>query len=260
MGDGIDLSRKALRATFELRNGDLSRAGWAVKLMDRFDYFTPDVYYETVVGQLVPEGGTWIEIGGGSAIFPNNERLAKRLVARCVRLVGVDPSDNIQANPYVHERAQCFLEEYQTDKSFDIATMRMVVEHVAEPERFVSSLARLVKPGGTAVIATVNKWAPITALSHWTPFGFHVAAKKWLWATEEADTFPTVYKMNTRSELRRLMNGAGFQELAFVKTDDCRTLAAWKWTQWLELAIWRTLRSVGLGYPEQCLLGIYRRV
>lgn len=259
MGDSIDFSQKALRAIVELRHGDLTRAGWAVKLRDKFDYFTPDVYYETAVEQLVPQGGAWIEIGGGNAIFPNNKRLAEQLAARCSRLVGVDPSDNIQSNPYVHERAQCFLEAYRTETPFDIATMRMVVEHVAQPEEFVASLAQLVRPGGTVILSTVNKWAPMTLASHWTPFGFHVAAKRLLWSTESTDSFPTVYKMNTRSELRRLLEGAGFQEMAFLKMDDCRTLARWKWTQWMELALWRALRSVGLGYPEQCLLGIYRR-
>ena len=257
--DGIDFSKKSLRAIFELRHGDLARAGWAVKLMDRLGYFNPDVFYETAVEQLVHEGDQWIEVGGGDAIFPSNSKLAELLTARCGRLVGVDPSDNIQSNPYVSERSQCFLEDYTTENRFDLATMRMVVEHVAKPERFVTSLAQLIKPGGAAVIYTVDRWAPVTLVSHFTPFWFHVAVKKLLWSTGEEDTFPTVYKMNTRSELRRLMESAGFEEISFVQPDDCRTLGRWKLTLWLELAIWRTLRRIGVGYPEQCLLGIYHR-
>lgn len=259
MSAALELSQESLRATVRIRHGDVSQAGWAVRLRDRFGYFNPDVYYETAVHQLLSDGASWIEIGGGSAIFPSNNNLSVLLSQRCCHLVGVDPSDNIHSNPYLHERVQSYLEDYRPGERFDFATARMVVEHVQKPQVFVSSLARLLNSGGIVVLLTVNKWAPITAFSRLTPFWFHVKLKRILWQTEDKDTFPTVYKMNTRADLRRLMGNAGFEELAFFRLDDCRTLARWKPTHWLELTLWRALRILRLGYPEQCLLGVYRR-
>jgi hypothetical protein len=87
----------------------------------------------------------------------------------------------------------------------------------------------------------------------------HHAVKSMLWRSSPEDTFPTAYRMNTRATLRRLFGEGGFDEEAFLRLDDCRSLARWRSTAGLELRLWRTLRRIGLPYPEACLLGIYRR-
>lgn len=249
----------SLKATFAFRHGELDKAGWAVRLCSRFGYFTPDVCYEATVDRLLLDGASWLEIGGGKAIFPSNPRLSAALASRCSLLVGVDPSKNIFDNPFVHQKVQGLLEEFQSPTAFDLATARMVVEHVAQPKKFAAALSRLLRPGGTAVILTVDRWAPVTILSHATPFWFHVFLKRLLWSTDDEDTFPTVYKMNTRRDLARLFAPAGLEEVAFYCLDDCRTLARWKFTYALELITRKFLRRIGLGYPEQCLLGVYRK-
>ena len=188
-----------------LRHGEFSKAAWCPRLRSRFQYFSPEVYYETAVQQIVGEGRSWIDIGGGHARFLSNDNLAVLLSRSCRRLVAVDPSDNVHSNPYVQERVQAFLEDYRAAEPFDVATAHMVIEHVAKPEEFVASLARVLKPGGMAILLTVDNWAPITIVSRFTPFGFHVFVEKFLWKSKNKDTFPTVYKMNTQPDLRRLM-------------------------------------------------------
>jgi hypothetical protein len=89
---------------------------------------------------------------------------------------------------------------------------------------------------------------------------FHHAAKKFLWQTHEKDTFQVTYQMNTRARLRNLFSEAGFREIHFLHLDDCRTFARWKWTLFAELALWQGLHSIGLHYPETCLLGVYERI
>ena len=59
--------------------------------------------------------------------------------------------------------------------------------------------------------------------------------------------------------LQTVFAGAGFREVYFRYLDDCRTLARWKATLAAELTVWKALRSVGLHYPETCLLGVYER-
>jgi 2-polyprenyl-3-methyl-5-hydroxy-6-metoxy-1,4-benzoquinol methylase len=166
----------------------------------------------------------------------------------------------VKENPFAHERVQRLLEEFDGPGPFALVTARMVVEHVEHPEAFVAHLGRLVSPGGKVVIHTVSRWAPMTVLSGCTPIGIHHLAKKILWHTEEKDTFPVKYLMNTRSRLKALFVGAGFQEVAFHRLDDCRTLARWKIGLTSELMLWKALCSVGIGYPESCLLGLYERM
>ena len=248
-----------LRRTAAAKYGGDPPPGWAPALRLRFGYYTPDDVYESVVDRLITPGCRWLDVGCGRDVFPTNRALARELSGRCGTLVGVDPDRTIQENPYVHERAQTALEDFETKEAFNVITARMVVEHVRDPESFVRQLRRLSAPGGLVVIYTVNKWAPVSFLSWLIPFAFHHRIKASVWGTSEQDTFPVEYRMNTRRELSTLMRNAGFGERHFTYLDDCRSLARFRWVSRAELLVWKALTSVGLHYPETCLLAVYQR-
>jgi 2-polyprenyl-3-methyl-5-hydroxy-6-metoxy-1,4-benzoquinol methylase len=255
-----ELTIKDLQLFFGQKYGAPSALGWGPRTRLRFNYFTPDDLYEATVARLVTRGCSWLDVGCGRDIFPGNEHLAGALAGRCGRLVGVDPSDNIDQNPFLHERAKVPLEHFQTGEQFDLVTFRMVVEHVERPAAVLETLSRVVKPGGKVAIFTVNKWSPVPLAAKIVPFGAHHAFKAFLWRTEERDTFPVVYAMNTRRQLKRLFHPAGFREYAFSYLDDCRTFARFPFLNRLELITRTLLRKFALPYPENCLLGIYERV
>jgi SAM-dependent methyltransferase len=232
--------------------------GWSPRMRQRFGYFTPDECYEAKLLLLVGPETTWLDVGCGAELLPANRPLARLLSERCRRLVGLDPSDNILRNTVVHERAQCMLEDYPAGERFDLISMRMVAEHIENPEAAVAALARLLKPGGRVVVYTVNKWSPASVLAAVTPMAFHHWLKRILWSANPIDTFPTVYLMNSRKELRRLFEQGGMREEAFHYLDDCRAFARWPATLAMELGLLRVLRGLGLRYPELCLLGVYR--
>jgi ubiquinone/menaquinone biosynthesis C-methylase UbiE len=225
----------------------------------RFGYFTPDDVYEAVVERLVTPGCRWLDVGCGRDVFPTNRALAKELSTRCGTLVGVDPDATIQENPFVHRRVQAMLEDFQPEQGFDLITARMVVEHVQNPDAFVEQLQRLSAPGGLVVLYTVNKWAPVSIASWLVPFALHHRVKAVLWGTEEKDTFPVEYKMNTRRTLRRLLGRASFSEREFEYLDDCRTFGRFRVAGRAEVLGWKFLNSIGLHYPETCLLAVYQR-
>lgn len=244
---------------FERSYGPPHPLAWGVHLRRRYGYFTPDQYYEETLDRLVKPDTSWLDVGGGSGIFPGNPVLSEVLARRCANLVVVDPSDNIDKNPYAHERFQGMLEDFPSDARFDLITARMVVEHVERPADFVGKLGAVSRPGGRVVIYTVARWSPMTILSGATPIAVHHWAKRVLWRTREEDTFPVQYLMNTRSALDALFSYAGFQPVSFQRLDDCRTLARWKLGLTAELMLWKVLRSIGLGYPEACILGVYEK-
>jgi hypothetical protein len=66
--------------------------------------------------------------------------------------------------------------------------------------------------------------------------------------------------MNTRRQLARLFSAAGFREAHFAYLDDCRLLARFRFLNLCELAAWRLWKTLGLKYPENCLLGVYERL
>ncbi len=259
MTDPITGFADAQREIYRLRTSHNDKLGWSPRLRQRFGYFTPDECYEAMMLQLIDSGADWIDVGCGHDLFPSNHPLAELLSARCRHLVGVDPSPNIEKNTLVHEKAKCTIEEYYTDRKFDVISLRMVAEHIANPEAAIAAFSRLTKPGGRIVIYTVSKWALSSLIAAGSPLAFHHLVKAVLWGTDPEDTFPTVYRMNTRGRLRQLFAAGGFKEEEFLYLDDCRTLARWRIGTALELSARRVCRALGLPYIDVCILGVYRK-
>jgi len=135
----------------------------------------------------------------------------------------------------------------------------MVVEHVENPGLFVSSLKRLLRPGGRALVYTVYKYSPASVVAALTPMSVHHAVKRVLWGTEERDSFPVHYRMNTRSALLNVFQQQGFQLESFSYLDDCRSFARWPLAFNAEILTSKLLRAAGLRYPESCLLAVFVR-
>lgn len=249
----------ALRQMFHLRYGREQQLGWGPLLRRAYGYDTPDDVYEALVAGLVAPGTAWLDVGCGRELFPNNRELARALAARSGRLVGLDPDPTLDENPWVHEKVRSGIDAWDGAGGFDLVTLRMVAEHVADPGACVRGIARALRPGGVAVVYTVFAGSPMPLLTRLAPMGLRHAVKSWLWGTQPKDTFPTCFRMNTRRALRRLFAGVGMHEEHFLRLDDCRTFARFAWLQELELRVRTACRGLGLPYPEHCLLGIYRR-
>lgn len=249
----------ALRQMFARRYGRGPNLGWGPRRRRQCGYFTPDDYYEALVAGLVVPGMQWLDVGCGRELFPNNLGLAEVLSKRCRRLVGVDPDPTLWENAWVHEKHACGIDAFDGAGNFDLVTLRMVAEHIDDPDACVRSIARALRPGGLAVVFTVFAGSPVPLLTRLAPMSLRHVVKSWLWGTQPKDTFPTRFSMNTRGALRRWFAGAGMREAAFVRLDDCRTFARFEALLRLELALWRGCRLLGAPYPEHCLLGVYRR-
>ncbi len=255
----LKVTSDELDVAFRSRFGELDRTGKLPRLWHRLGYYTPDIYYETIVARLAVQGCSWLDVGCGRCPFPENEQLARFLAQRCDRVVGVDPDVAVRENDLVHERVQTTLENFESPQPFDVVTLRMVAEHITHPASAVKSLAKLTRPGGKVVIYTINRWSPVSLVAWMVPFRFHHAIKSVLWGTKEEDTFPVAYQMNTRRTLRRLFEADGFREVQFARLSDCRTFFRILPLHYLELSIWSVLRAFGLSYPENCLLSVFQR-
>jgi 2-polyprenyl-3-methyl-5-hydroxy-6-metoxy-1,4-benzoquinol methylase len=258
-GDEL-VSRRDLEEVFRTKYGPAETRGWGPRMRLWFNHFTPDDFYEAAVAKLVTRHSNWLDVGCGRHVFPSNPELARALADRCSLLVGVDPDATVNENPFVHQRVNSCVEDYQSDREFDLITLRMCAEHVAEPDRAVAAFSRLSKPGGKVIIYTINRWSPVPIITWVVPFGLHHPIKRLLWKTEQKDTFPVSYLMNTKKDLCRLFQRHGFREFYFTHLDDCRTSSRFWVGQLMELTSWKFLNTLGLRYPENCLLGIYERL
>ena len=101
---------------------------------------------------LKPQPGkAWIDVGCGNGAF------TEQLVQRCkpTTVVGIDPSEGQLA--FARTRPATTAVTYQlgdamalpvADKSFDLATMALVIFFVPEPAKGVAEMVRAVRPGG----------------------------------------------------------------------------------------------------------------
>jgi 2-polyprenyl-3-methyl-5-hydroxy-6-metoxy-1,4-benzoquinol methylase len=253
------LSEEELQRTFHLRYELEEELGATPATYKRFGYHSPETYYEALVDRLVSKDTVWLDVGCGRALFPSNPALAQELAERCNCLVGVDPAPTILENSIVHETVQESIYEFRSERKFDLISMRMVAEHIDNPAALLRTLASITHKGSIVVVYTIYSWSPIPLMTRITPFSLRHPLKKFLWFTEEKDTFPTSYLMNTRKQMRQFFENQGFQEAFFSYLDDCRTLSRFQPLLKAELAVWKSLRKASIRYPELCILGAYRR-
>ena len=249
----------SLRQMFHRRYGPQRALGWGPRLRQSVNYYTPDDVYEALVAGLVVQGMSWLDVGCGRELFPNNLGLAEILSKRCERLTGVDPDPTLDENPWVHEKIRGGIDAFDGEAGFDLVTMRMVAEHIQDPIACTKSIARALRPGGLAVVFTVCGISPMPILTRLAPMSLRHVVKSWLWGTQPKDTFPTSFKMNSRAVLQRQFAAVSMKEEAFLRLDDCRTLARFRSLNKLELLLMRACRALAVPYPEHCLLGIYRK-
>lgn len=130
------------------------------------------------------DGLRLVDIGCGGGLL--SEPLARMGAAvtgidaaeRNIGVAALHAREGGLAIDYRHETAEGLLAR---GESFDIVLSMEVVEHVADPALFLETCARLVRPGGLAVVATLNRTAKSFALAivgaeyvlRWLPRGTH---------------------------------------------------------------------------------------
>ena len=248
-----------LERIFALKYGAEDQLGWGPRLRRDYGYFNPDDWYEAFLAGTVAPGMRWLDVGCGRDLFPSNVELASSLSARVGKLAGLDPDETLQENPFVHEKIERGIDGFDGGEAFDLVTLRMVAEHIDNPQECAQAIERSLAPGGLCIIYTVFGYSPMPLLTRAAPMSLRHVVKKWLWNTEEKDTFPTRFRMNTRGKLRQLMRGVGLREEFFVRLDDCRTFSRFRWMCELELRARSFFRLLRMPYPEHCVLGVYRK-
>ncbi len=104
------------------------------------------------------------------------------------------------------------------DESVDTVVMRNVVEHLADPPAAFAECRRVMRPGGTLHVSTVNQRFPPILLARLLPHRLRQRLNRIATGTAEEDTFPAMYRANTAGTLRRAGKRAGLRvrDLRFV--------------------------------------------
>ena len=106
------------------------------------------------------EGMTALDVGCGAGL------LAEPLARLGAQVTGIDASPEVIAAARAHAEGRLLVEGlsldyragdvHELEGQFDLITAMEVIEHVAEPARFVMALAQRLAPGGLLVMSTPN--------------------------------------------------------------------------------------------------------
>lgn len=102
------------------------------------------------------------------------------------------------------------------NESIDLLVSEFVFEHFERPQKVIAECTRVLRPGGELVFLTINKNSLPGRITAWTPHGFH----RWInrirpIEVDEADVFPTFYRLNTYARISRLFEQHGLEQVEF---------------------------------------------
>ncbi len=159
------------------------------------------IFRERILSHL-HAGADVLEVGAGAGIVPH---MNFRGMAR--RVCGIDVDPRVRENPMLDEgRVSDAGRVPYPDCSFDLVFTDNVAEHLSDPLAVFGEVHRVLRPGGVFLIKTPNKTHYMPLIARLTPHRFHQFINK-LRGRAEQDTFPTLYRANTASDIRKLAVG-----------------------------------------------------
>lgn len=200
-----------------------AHATWQERYQSRFydksrGFIDGTAEFHSMCRQAIAQGARILEIGAG----PSNP--SSRFLAGLGDVVGVDVDAEVKRNDALREAYVISGDQYPVEENaFDAAVSNYVLEHVSEPREHLREVFRVLKPGGVYLFRTPNRYHYVALVSSLTPHWVHVALANRLRGLDpdSHEPYPTVYRLNTRADILRHAQAAGFsvEELRMVEKE-----------------------------------------
>lgn len=188
----------------------------------RPNYRTSGQIYEGLVAKHITPETRVLDAGCGRAgvigLFRDKARLTVGLDADLASLC-----DNVGLHQAVLGR---LTELPFAAASFDLVISSWVIEHLPEPETVFAEIARVLRWGGHFIFLTPNAWNYVVLINRLTPAWLQRRLVPRLYGCQEKDTFPVVYRANTRRKLDDKLGRAGLRCEEFHHVGDPSYIAA----------------------------------
>jgi SAM-dependent methyltransferase len=196
----------ALRAKIDELSGWLQRT------------ITPGLpYSQTVFEQrLAPYAKAstrWLDLGCGHRMLPEwRGESEAQLVSGAPFVVGLDadyPALKRHRSIRFLTAGDITLLPFRQE-SFDLVTANMVVEHLSDPAKQFSEIARVLAPGGIFLFHTPNVRSYIISLARLIPDSTKQTLAKLTEGRDAVDVYPTFYRANDASSIEAVAKPSGF--------------------------------------------------
>lgn len=166
-----------------------------------------DRLYEDMIRKYLRRNDRVLDVGCGRYL-----RFCKSL-SDTAEMVGIDLDTVLETKndvPPFGARADVTRLPFR-DGHFDMVISRSVIEHLPDPVGSFREIARVLRPGGSVVVITPNKYDYVSVLAAFTPYWVHRALVSRIFRVPEDDVFPTLYRANTRPAMQHAMGAAGLR-------------------------------------------------
>jgi SAM-dependent methyltransferase len=172
--------------------------------------------YRDTLASLLSPSVRWLDIGCGRRLFPQwmpgSDELQTEMLDKVKSAFGLDPDlPSLRDNHFLRARVQGESSKLPfAGGSFDLVTANMVVEHIVDPGALLFEAHKALAPGGLFLFHTPNFYSYATILAWLVPDSIKTRLVGFFEGRKEEDVFPTLYRMNTASSVKRFAAQHGF--------------------------------------------------
>jgi SAM-dependent methyltransferase len=185
------------------------------------------VVFYTRVRSLLEPSFTVLDIGCGRGKHAEKQTARSRLKIlndQCQTVIGIDVNPAAQDNPFVDEFHLIDANSRWPipDSSVDLAVIDYVLEHVENPDLFLSECHRVIRPGGYLCMRTTNALSYFGVAARVIPNRLHpaIVQRTYVNPRKEEDVFPIRYRCNTVPAIRRALDRHGFEHCVYGYQSD----------------------------------------
>lgn len=165
-------------------------------------------------------GARLLDVGCGPEGPTHPDKLGRNIyrpiLEQARQVDGVEPGFDISKHPYLTERYATTLEDAPLESSaYDLIVSFNVLEHVANPAQFMAKVFGALKPGGAFYATTPHGFHPFpycVLLIERLGLKGKVADMEY---EGKINRYATYYRLNTRSQIRRHAQAAGFARATY---------------------------------------------
>jgi SAM-dependent methyltransferase len=211
------------------------------------------ILFYTRLNAMIEPGFTILDYGCGRGAFGDDpisyRRNLRILKGKVRRVIGVDVDGEGVTNPFIDEFQAISGDRWPLDDdTIDLCVCDSVMEHLERPPEFFKEAHRVIKDKGYLCIRTTNSWGYPAWFARLIPNKLHARILgKVKDKVKEQEVFPTYYRCNTISVLKRYLEKQRFVSVVYGFGTEPSYLSFSKLAYWFGLMHQRySLRALQL--------------